>query len=77
MAGDAAGKGLSEEICKEIVDISGNARWFSWVDGEVTQDNKQSFEEWFGGLMWADPYPDYEEIARIAWNAALQLNQPK
>jgi hypothetical protein len=50
------------------------------VETETPAKEKEqvnSFEKWFGGLMWADPYPDYETIARIAWEAALAQNQPK
>jgi hypothetical protein len=47
-------------------------------EAQNKQGNKgqsNAFEKWFGGLMWPDPYPSYEEIARRAWEASALHNQ--
>ena len=67
-----------EEICKEIVDEWEIFRFVCWVDAEPAQEKKeQSFESWYGGLSWTDPYPEYETVARLAWEASRSLNEPK
>ena len=36
------------------------------------------FESWYKNIVWFDPYPDFEEVARLAWEASrTALNQPK
>ncbi len=48
------------------------------VDTVATPQRKdeQEFKVWWDSLVWSDPYPNYQELARLAWLAARNPDKP-